>query len=115
MTPYLRRAYLQEIAELTANLRDDPDWEELRRVLRRRRIRPASALLVAFIEDGDGSEHGVLVTSDSRVVEYHRRTASPHRRPRVLAWRDRTADAVVAAEYPQVAVALEMRDAGAGS
>jgi hypothetical protein len=108
VTPYLRRMYRQEVAELTHLLRHDPEWEELRRVLRRRRVRPAEALLAAFLEDGDGMEYGALVTADRRVIEYNRRIALHRRGPRVVVWRDRTDDPKVVAEYPQVAVALEM-------
>ena len=108
MTPYMRRLYRQEVSELTASLRDEPRLDDLRRILRRRRVSPSVAMLAAFMEDGDGMEYGVLVTHGPRVIEYHRRISLHRRGPRVLLWRDRTADPDVLTEYPQVAVALEM-------
>src|SRR5262245_26049295 len=110
MTPYMRRMYRREVSELTGKLRDDPEWDELRRVLRRR-VHPTNVLLAAFMEDGDGMEVGVVVTAARRVIEYKRRIALHRRGPRVLRWRDRTADPEVTMEYPQVAIALEMLDA----
>jgi hypothetical protein len=111
VTAYMRRMFRKEIEELTAMLRDDPDWDELRRVLRRRRIRPAEVLMASFCEDGDGNEFGVLVTADRRVIDYRRRIARRRQGPRVLAWRDRTDDPGVITDFPQVAIALEMLDA----
>ncbi len=60
-------------------------------------------------------EYGVLVTTDRRVVEYHRRISLHRRGPRVMVWRDRTDDPELAVEYPQVPVALEMYDAEPGA
>jgi hypothetical protein len=100
--------YRKEVTELTTLLREDPEWDELRRLLRRRRMSPAEVLLAAFTEDGDGMEYGALVTPDRRVIEYHRRIGLHRSGPRVLVWRDRTTDPAVAAEIPQVPVALEM-------
>jgi hypothetical protein len=111
VTAYMRRMLRKEVEELTAKLRDDPEWDDLRRVLRRRRIRPAEVLLASFMEDEDGIEFGVLVTSDRRVIDYRRRIAVHRQGPRVLAWRDRTDDAGVITDFPQVAIALEMLDA----
>ena len=111
MTPYQQRLYRQEIEELTVLLRDDPKWEGLRRVLRRRGVRPSDTLLAAFMEDENGMEYGALVTGGGRVIEYHRRVGPPGRWPRVLAWRDRTGDPEVVREYPQIPVALEMHRA----
>lgn len=100
----------KEVEELTAKLRDDPEWDDLRRVLRRRRIRPAKVLLASLMEDGNGIEFGVLVTADRRVIDYRRRIERYRQGPRVLAWRDRTDDSEVITDFPQVAIALEMLD-----
>jgi hypothetical protein len=108
MTPYERRMYRQEVEELTTLLRTDPKWEELRRVLRRRRVRPPETLLAAFMEDGKGMEYGVLVTGEGKVIEYHRRIGLPRRQQQVLRWQDWTADPAALQEYPQLSVALEM-------
>ena len=58
ITPYERRMYRQEVEELTVLLRDDPEWEGLRRVLRRRRVHLSDTLLAAFQEDENGMEYG---------------------------------------------------------
>jgi hypothetical protein len=111
VTAFMQRMLRKEVEVLTAKLRDDPEWDDLRRVLRRRRIRPAEALMASLFEDGDGIEFGVLVTGDRRVIDYRRRIALHRQGPRVLAWRDRTDDPGVIADFPQVAIALEMLDA----
>jgi hypothetical protein len=103
--------YRLEIEELTAQLRDNPQWEELRRVLRRRRVRPSDTLLAAFMEDEEGMEYGALVTGTGRVIDYQRRIGRPGRRPRMLVWRDRTDKPAVVQEYPPLSVALEMNRA----
>jgi len=108
ITPYQRRQYRAEIAELTAKLRDDPAWDDLRRVLRRRHLRPGTVLLAAFAVEGDGMEYGVLVTDERKVIEYHRRIAEHRLGPRMVVWRDRTTDPQVLVQCPQVSVALEM-------
>lgn len=101
-----RRRRRQAVEELTTRLRSDPAWEDLRRVLLRRRVRPSEALLASLREDGDGMECGTLVTGDGRVIEYHRRG------PRVLRWRDRTEDPRVLVDCPPLTAALEMHGGG---
>jgi hypothetical protein len=104
----MRRMLRKEVAELTAKLRSDPAWHDLRRLLRRRHICPAEVFLVSLCEDGDGIEFGVLVTADRRVIDCRRRIARQRLGPRVLIWRDRTDDPRVVTDFPQVAIALEL-------
>ena len=74
----------EEVEELTAKLRDDPEWEDLRRVLLRRRIRPAEVLMASLCEDGDGIEFGAPATGNRKVIDYRRRIALHRQGPRVL-------------------------------
>lgn len=89
-------------------LRSDPDWEELRRVLRRRHVRIKDTLLAAFVEDANRNEYGALVTGDGQVIEYHRLIGLPRRRPKILLWADRTGDLAITEKYPQLAAAMEI-------
>ena len=107
MTTQERDLYRRKIEELTDMLRGDPDWEDLRGMLRERRVEVSKALLAAFMEDEEGVEYGILITGDGRVVESQRRVSPPDD-AEVSVWRDRTNDTDIVREYPQVSVALEI-------
>ena len=91
-------------------LRGKESFEDLRSMLRRRRVEPRSALLAALAEDADGNEFGVIVTPDRRVYEYKRRVRLWKTRPRLLVWQERTGDIGFEKECPHVVVALELLD-----
>lgn len=115
MTSGEERLHRQGVTELTTLLRNDPMLEDLRQVLRRRRLRPEETLLASLMENGDGIQVGALVTGDGRVIEYERRIDLHRRGPRVLRWRDRTNDPLALVDHPQLRVALMMRGTATGA
>jgi hypothetical protein len=107
---YKKKLFREEVEDLTGRLRTDPDEEELRSVLKRKGLDPASVLLVSCLQDGDDHEWGVVVTPERRVIEYERRVRlpAPRKRARLLRWEDKTGDAKFRRFCPAVTVALEM-------
>ena len=67
--------YQQEIEELTEFVRNDDDWADLRNILIEKQFNLLDTLLVAFAEDEDEMEYGVLVIREKKVFEYSRSTA----------------------------------------
>ena len=107
---YKKKLARQEVEERTARLRAEPDYGELRAVLRGKGLDPAKIILVECLQDGDDHEWGVVVTPERRVIEYERciRLPLPRKRPRLLRWEDKTGDAKFRRFCPPVAIALEM-------
>ena len=100
--------YREEVAELTAMLRNDADWEDLRRVVSAKGLNPSTLLLASFMEDEHGTEYGTLVTPAGQVTEYSRKVDFHPLEQGLMIWRDRTGDNDYQRLWPQVSVALRM-------
>ena len=66
----------QEVIELTALFRADPDWADLRTLARRQGLEPEAAVLLGFFESEDEREFGVFGTQDGRLFQYERETCA---------------------------------------
>lgn len=109
MSPHRGRVLEQEVIELTQLMRGDPVWEDLRAILRRRKIDPGTCLLGGFMETEDGQEYGVLVTREMKAIEYQRRVRIGKQRPQVLLWREvKDVDALARSDFPALPVALKL-------
>lgn len=99
----------EEIEELTDLLRNDEDdlWTDLQESLRKKGFDPATSLLVSYVEDEeDGTEYGVLVTPDRRVIEFQRNAYAEDEDSENFVATDITNDPERLEDYPQVPVAL---------
>ena len=100
----------QEVAELTELVRSDPDWADLREVLRVNGLSPAEVILASFCEDEQGHECGLLVTPRGEIIEYERRGGGRRPGSDILKWRLRTGEDSLEHEYPQLPFALALLD-----
>ena len=75
MCNYKKSLLQQEIEELTDLLRNNPDWNDLRKALLRKNINPDDILLAGFMEDEENHKFGVIVTQNGEILNYERDTA----------------------------------------
>jgi hypothetical protein len=65
----IQELYRQEVLELTELLNND--WADLRDLFIENKIDLNGAYLAAYLEDEeDGSEHGVLLTADKKILRF---------------------------------------------
>jgi hypothetical protein len=101
---------LQEVEELTALLRHDKRWGDLRAAVAGQALDPGSTWLAGFHEDEDGREYGVLVAGDGVVFRF---TRSSRRGSRgFLEWADAGDGAALRDEFPALGVALRLARRG---
>jgi hypothetical protein len=64
----------EEVQELTDLLRNDPEWEGLRKAFAQKGFSINEVLLAGFLEDEEWGEYGAFVTMAGDVYEYKRNT-----------------------------------------
>lgn len=70
----------QEVGELTALLRNDEDWADVRIALESKGLPANKVVLAGFMEDARENEFGVVITGELKVFEYQRDTSGDPRR-----------------------------------
>lgn len=101
--------YTQDIKELTAYIRHDEDWEELRSILLKKEFTLDKLLLVSFMEDEEMGEFGVIVTLDKKVYEYERIVGKGIEQFKLI---DITDNSNRQKEFPQISTAIKMINEG---
>lgn len=116
MAKVSRRLLVQEVNELTALLRHEPNWQTLRDLLRQKGLAAEVCLLAGFMESEEGEESGVVVAPDGTAFEYGLRSAIGKQPVRLIRWRKVEDPANLAAkDFPALRVGVEMaREAGSG-
>jgi hypothetical protein len=104
MPAFSPRVLRQEVAELTALVRNDEIRSGLREALKRKGLSPSRILLAGYMEDEFHHEWGVIVTDELQIFDFERHTRSG----RFRKWRE-VADAdELVNDFPAVPLALEM-------
>lgn len=70
----------------------------------------SKSLLASFMEDEEGMEYGLIVTSDNGILEYSRYVYSDSAKPTSLNLEEITNNTKKIKEYPQIPIALMMID-----
>jgi hypothetical protein len=91
----------QEVVELTAFVRHDPAWADLREAIVSQGFRIDEVFMAGFCEDEIGNEYGGLVTTAGEMFEFQRSSARGSRA--FLSWKrlgdiEALADSFAAAE-----------------
>lgn len=102
--------YKEEVNELTSLLRDDDDWYDLRDILTNRGFDLNKIALVAFNEDDDESEFGVIVDNNHKVFVYLRSNNVGSNETVNFDLSEITDEEDQRIKYPQIKTAIEMFD-----
>lgn len=90
--------YKLEIEELTELLKTE--WLDLRETLKNAEFEVENILLIAYCEDDNNGEHGILFTKEKRVIEFEIHDTK-------LSLKDISDNENLKSEIPQVAVVMD--------
>jgi hypothetical protein len=104
---------VQEVNELTALLREDPAWKDMRNLLKQKGLVPGACFLAGFMESEERHECGVIVGPDGVVYEFERRTATKKQAARLIRWNTvKDVAALTAQSFPALMVGVELARTG---
>lgn len=104
--------YREDIERLTNYIRNEKDWSDLSNILVEKGFNLIDILLIAFHEDEEEMEYGVIVTKEKKVFQYSRSTEKGKNNIDNFNISDITNDSEAKGDYPQIEIAYKMIDDG---
>ena len=101
------RLLFQEVEELTQLLRNDKDWDHIRRFVIEQGLDPKHVLLAGFCEDEEMGEYGCIITQGGTIFHYERLLDEHPEGPKTLVWEERTVEQAMK-DSPAVEAAIRI-------
>ena len=94
----------QEVIELTALMRDDSDFSDIREILASKHLLPANTLLAGLVSGEDDSQYGILIVDAGQCILFDINSDRS-----LIRWESVDDISVLERDFDAIAVGVEMK------